>query len=87
MFLLFLLAPTVIIMIDKSADVSVFYTTNEEEEKKGQEKDIDKELVFCNFLNTASDFDSNETENNLEHFLRKYSKPHLNLIIPPPDFS
>ena len=84
-FMVFLVAPTVIMIIDDSADVSVFYTANEEEEKKGQEKDKDKELLLYDFLNAASDFDLNETENNLEYFFKKYPKPHLNLIIPPPD--
>lgn len=85
MFLLFLTAPTVILIIDNSADVSCFFISSEEEEK-GHEKSKDKELILYDVLNAISLFNSNETENDLEYFFKNYSKPHLNLISPPPDF-
>ncbi len=87
MFLLFLTAPTVIMFIDDTTDVSIFYTANDEEEKKGQEKDMDKELLYHDFLKTASSFYSNDKENNQEYFFKNYPDPHLNLISPPPDFN
>ena len=84
LFLFFVSAPTVIMMVDDSIDVSVFYTSSEEEEK-GQEKNKDKELLLYDFSKALSDLDLNETENNLVYFFKKYPKPHLNLIFPPPE--
>ena len=85
MFLLFLIAPTVILIIDNSADVSCFYISSEEEEK-GNEISKDKELMLYDVLNETVLLDSNEIENDLEYFYKNYPKPHLNLISPPPDF-
>jgi len=83
LFLAFLTAPTVIAMADNSIDVSIFYATSEEEDKNPK-KNI--ELLF-------SDIDFSETaylifkiENHLTYFNKRYSKPHLNLISPPPKF-
>lgn len=85
MFLAFLIAPTVIILIDNKVDVSIFYTCNEEEEKKGQEKEKDKELLCYEFLKSIHYIDVNETELDLAYFSKKYKKPHLYLISPPPE--
>lgn len=85
LFLLFLTAPTIIVMIDDSVDVSFFYATSEEEEK-GSEKNKEKELLFFDLNNTELDFASTDVENNLEYFFKNYPKPHLNLISPPPEF-
>ncbi|WP_136482162.1 hypothetical protein [Cognatitamlana onchidii] len=84
LFLVFVSAPTVIMMVDDSVDVSVFYTSSEEEEK-GQEKNKDKELLLYDFSKYLSEFDLNETDNSLVYFFKKYPKPHLNLISPPPE--
>lgn len=85
LFLLFLTAPTIILMIDDSVDVSVFYASSEEEEK-GSEKNKEKELLIFDFNLNEADFASKETENNMRYFYKKYPKPHLNLISPPPEF-
>lgn len=91
LFLVLLAAPTVIMFVDDSADVSVFYTSNEEEEKKGQEKqekqEKEKELLYYEFLKADSYIDANEAESNLAYFFKNYPKPHLNLISPPPELN
>ena len=84
LFIIFISAPTVIMMVDDSIDVSAFYTSSEEEEK-GQEKNKDKELLFYDFSKALSDLDLKETENYLVYFFKTYTKPHLNLISPPPE--
>lgn len=85
LFLLFLTAPTVVLLIDDSIDVSSFYASSEEEEK-GSEKNKEKELLFFDLDSTDLDFASSEVENNLGYFFKNYPKPHLNLIFPPPEF-
>ena len=85
LFLLFLTAPTIILIIDDSADVSIFYSSSEEEEK-GSEKNKEIELLFFDLNNSDIDFASSEVENNLGYYFKNYPKPHLNLISPPPEF-
>ncbi|MDA9069665.1 hypothetical protein N9K07_02815 [Arenitalea sp.] len=85
LFLLFLTAPTIILIIDDSADVSIFYSSSEEEEK-GSEKNKEIELLFFDLNNSYLDFASSEVENNLRYYFKNYPKPHLNLISPPPEF-
>ena len=88
LFLLFLIAPTAILILDDTADVSFFYASSEEEEtgNEGSEKNKEVELLSFELLSTDIEFIPSEVENNLFYFFKNYSKPHLNLISPPPDF-
>lgn len=83
-FMLFIAAPTIIIIVDNSIDVSTFYTSGEEEEK-GSEKNKDNDLLFLEFNINEDVFASKKVENNLGYYSKTYSKPHLNLISPPPE--
>ena len=83
-FMGFILAPTVIVMIDDTIDVSFFYTSAGEEEDKGLEKNKDLEVIFLELDINDADFVSNDIENNTRYVFKKYQKPHLNLISPPP---
>jgi len=80
-----LIAPSVIIVFDNDAGISFFYGTTEVEEKKGDEKHKDLEVLFSEFNENEAYFVSNETENNLGYYFKNYPKPHLNLISPPPE--
>ncbi|WP_406685194.1 hypothetical protein N1F78_05565 [Seonamhaeicola sp. MEBiC1930] len=82
-FTAFLTAPTIITLVDDSVDISVFYTSAEEEEK-GHEKNKDTEKLFFEILSTETAFAFSNMDSELEYFYKKYSKPHLNLISPPP---
>ena len=74
----------VLVAVDSSIDVSIFYALSEEEEK-GSEKNKDKEIFFFEFNISESDFALNETNNSLGYYFKNYPKPHLNLISPPPE--
>jgi len=80
-----LLSPTVALIVDDSVDISVFLTSNDDEEKEA-EKNKDKEVFFIDYSINEIDFTSLKVENNLVYFFKKYTKPHLNIISPPPDF-
>ena len=82
-FLVFLIVPKVIALVDDSIDISVFYTFGEEE---GSEKDKELELLFFELNNPDLDFMSSEVENNTEYYFKNYPTPHLNLVFPPPQF-
>ena len=73
-------APAIIIAIDDSVDTSIFYSVSEEEETtkiklQSPEDLFDSERLF--------EFNNLET---IVYFFKKYSKPHLTLSSPPPEF-
>jgi hypothetical protein len=79
-FMAFITAPTIISMVDDSIDTSMFYSLNEEEEN------VCKIKVLLNTNSSSEvDFALIRTINNKEYYFKKYSKPHLNLISPPPE--
>jgi hypothetical protein len=84
-FLAFLTAPTIISWVDNSVDISVFYSTSEEEEK-GSEKTKTFEVVFNNSIGKDVYFSSTYSTNHHGYYCNNYPKPHLNLISPPPEF-
>ena len=85
LFLAFLAAPTIISMVDDSVDISIFYSTTEEEEKGGEKVKIFEALFDNNSFNETY-FQLTELVHNQKYFFKKYSKPHLNLTSPPPEF-
>lgn len=82
----FILAPTVILLVDDRIDVSCFYASAGEEEDKGLEKNKNLELMFLEPSLNEDDYSSSKIKNNTRYFFKKYQKPHLNLISPPPEF-
>ncbi|WP_241491422.1 hypothetical protein [Lacinutrix mariniflava] len=74
-------APSIIVALDDSVDISVFYSMSEEEEENHNLK-----LVFHNNEEDLLCLENVLIINNLGYFFKNYSKPHLNLISPPPDF-
>ncbi|MDN3665057.1 hypothetical protein ACFFU1_02365 [Algibacter miyuki] len=85
-FLVFLSAPTIISMVDDSIDVSLFYSTAEEEEHgNGKSKNV-KNFILENTDNEEF-LCLKEEKNLLSYYLKDYSKPYLNLISPPPKFA
>ncbi|WOD45130.1 hypothetical protein [Hwangdonia lutea] len=78
-FIAFIAAPTVITIVDDSVDVSIIFSTAEEEEKGFK-------IVFSNEKANESDLAFTSSENNLGYYFKNYPKPHLNLISPPPEF-
>ena len=83
-FVAFLMAPTIIRLIDDSIDISVVYTTSEEE--KGGEKIKDIEVLFFE-LDHCLDEEVLSLNNSTSHYyFKNYIKPHLNLISPPPEY-
>ncbi|TWO33842.1 hypothetical protein E1J38_003455 [Seonamhaeicola sediminis] len=76
--------PTIITLVDDSVDISIFYTYSEEEEK-GSEKSKDAEKLLFESPCPETVFSSFKPESELEYIFNSYSKPHLNIISPPPE--
>lgn len=81
-------APSIILLIDDSIDVSFLYdlSEEEEEEEEGTKKNKEFEIIFLSLLAlTEEDFISQNKE-YLGYRFKNYPKPHLNLISPPPEY-
>ena len=79
LFMLFITAPSIILVIDDSADVSRFYSISEEEEIGHT-----KLLVISDYMSSDEMTSSSSTLSHF-YFSKEYSKPHLNIIFPPPE--
>ncbi|MEM5566515.1 hypothetical protein WNY78_15440 [Psychroserpens sp. AS72] len=79
-FVALITAPAIIIAVDDSIDVSIFYSITEEEEKETIKVFPPNELYEDDYLLTSG------ANDNLGYFFKNYLKPHLNIISPPPDF-
>jgi len=79
-FMALICAPSIIVTCDDTADVSGFYSVNEEEEKENLK------LVF---EITSQDLDNYFSDHNdlvdIDYSYKNYPKPHLNLIFSPPE--
>ena len=84
LFLGIISAPSIISAIDDSIDISIAFSTSEEEEK-GNEKHLDIEVFVSKEKTNESDLVFDSSENNLGYYNKNYPKPHLNLISPPPE--
>lgn len=81
----FILAPSVISLLDKKADITVFFNVNEEENK---EKESEKD-------NKLKVFQVDNSEKSLLALSKNYNKPYkegyckyfAELHLPPPEFS
>lgn len=83
-FLVFLLAPTIITIVDDSIDISLFYAMSEEEESGVEKNKIDEVLILQRYTSETF-FVSKKIKLITVYFFKNYKKPHLNLISPPPD--
>ena len=86
LFMVSVTAPSIVLIIDDSMDVSFFYDLSEEEEEKGNEKNKEFEIIVLTTPAVADDYFTSENEENLGHHFKSYSKPHLNLLSPPPEY-
>lgn len=80
LFMALITAPTIIIAVDDSVDISMFYSITEEENEN-----IKMPFPENNFNDFVSLFSTDSNE-YLVYCFKKYPKPHLNLISPPPEF-
>lgn len=82
-FLLFLVAPTILEIVDDSFDTSILFSDIE----KDHEKQLEIEIYLSKVKFKHSYFIFITIENNLSYFYKKYAKPELNIISPPPELS
>ena len=83
-FMCLLIAPSVIITIDSSIDVSMFFNLSEEEEEKESEKNKEFEIALSEMVGSDLVLLSKNGIENSIHDKFWNSKPYLKLDSPPP---
>ena len=83
LFLLFIGLPTILTMVDNSIDISLVITTPDDEES---EKNLEFQVMFPQVKSNNSGISVSYLKINLLYFSKKYGKPYLDIISPPPDY-
>ncbi|MDY7394620.1 hypothetical protein UMM65_05160 [Aureibaculum sp. 2210JD6-5] len=81
----FIIAPTVISLVDDATDISLVFNLNEEENKE-KESEKDKEIKLFQIENLNHSF-RDFSGKLYELYKANYSKHYLKLHLPPPEFS
>lgn len=71
--------PSIIVVIDDSVDISMFFSVSEEEESYKIKIKTPEDLIDNN------SFLRYKTSEAIVYYFKNYPKPHLNLISPPPE--
>ncbi|SNR53044.1 hypothetical protein [Lutibacter flavus] len=82
LFLGIISAPSIIVSIDDSIDISVLYNISEEEEETNNLK-----LVVSEIDDDTDSYPITFKNQSLGFYFKKHPKPHVNLISPPPEFN
>lgn len=83
-FTMFLAAPLVITVMDKSFDISMFYGINEEENNNNYEIKH-KQIAFPNYDNSELLVLELQKKKQFDFYLNHYSQLSLETHSPPPD--
>lgn len=81
----FIVAPTVISLVDEAADVSSVFSLNEEENKE-KESEKDKEIKLLGSESPYNSFKGISIK-TIKLYKKNYSKHYLKLHLPPPELS
>ena len=85
-FTLFIMAPTIVSVIEKSCDVSIFYSVNEEEDK-GNETLKNLELKLSDTAKVTISFFELEKEKSYHSYIKNYTQLDLECTSLPPELS
>ena len=84
LFTLFIAAPTIISVIEKSFDTSIFYSVNEEENKVNETLKTLEIKLTDHYKYCISFFDL-EKEKSYTSYLKNYTPHYLECLSPPPE--
>lgn len=80
-FLLYTVTPSILMIVDESIDISILFSSSEEEE---EEKHLTIDVLYSTVRTKNSDLVFAYSEKSLAYLDKKYTKPNLNIISPPP---
>lgn len=84
-FVLFIVAPTVISVIEDSYDVSIFYNVSEEESQSQNEISKQSEVKFINTFAFASWFWQEKEQSLINCYIKNYTPLTPECASPPPE--
>lgn len=70
-------------MVDDTFEVSLIVSTPDDDES---EKNLNFQVLFFNIKPNNSGIVFSYAKNRLLYSFKKYGKPHLDIISPPPDY-
>ncbi len=85
LFTVFISAPTVISVIEKSFDTSIFFSVNEEENKVNETKTLEVKLSDIQKFGISIFY--LEKEKSYTTYIKNYTPHHLECFSPPPELS
>ena len=86
LFVGIIITPTVITLVYKNQDVTIFLEINEEEESKGQKalKNLDFKVYAADF-NTSIFFNNIQKKKNVRFNSKNYVSQYAKILTPPPE--
>ncbi len=78
-------APSIIVAIDDSFDITCFYTITEEEEESGHQISKEGKMFYFELTSMLNYVKGFEKDGQFAYYFKNYTKPHLNLVSPPPE--
>ncbi len=78
-------APTIITLVDKNQDTTIFIDINEEEEENNV-KETSKELKVYSSFNFSLFFRKTQKREHVVFYLKDYVSEYLRITTPPPKF-
>lgn len=87
-FITFTVVPYVFVFIDDTVDISILISVSDEEEEQGENKNKRKKIKALSKDNIVDSifFSAFKNIEYINCIYKKYTKPHLNIISPPPEF-
>lgn len=85
-FISYAALPTFISLVDKEVDITFLIDLNEEESKE-KENSKDLEIEVMEIKKPDLNFNLKKTSVLAGLYFSKYSRPHLNIVSPPPEYS
>lgn len=84
-FVSFTVAPSILVIVDDTYDISVLISSSEEEEKKGEENIKDIEIEIPSHKTIDQTFHNKTLVNSLKYCGNNYCSLFKELISPPPE--
>jgi hypothetical protein len=85
-FAFLIAAPTIIVAIDKTVDISYFYSIAEEEEHNSIKKITELEVFTSESLMSLESLFFSNKNSVLQYAFKRYTKPYLHSTSQPPEF-
>ena len=85
MFSAVIVTPSVMMIADKDCDLAIYFSENEEEEKKGNESPKDAEDKILISMMGVEEMEYKENNKSFYHYSAHHPDEFIQIISPPPE--